>query len=165
METSELRVMAEGRVFFPSGEIDPENCTLADFRSIVGLGPLTFSGERPNQVIFPLRLGSLSLFFLPEEEISEKTKVQMFCIELKEKIPLGQLIRRYKIQPKLIVQEIDDGMGGSEMVYTAMFSPIFGAEFDLDTKLVSTFVFANSDHIMSCQCQVCALIRKEFGLA
>ncbi|MCX6744942.1 MAG: hypothetical protein NTX82_05445 [Candidatus Parcubacteria bacterium] len=164
MDATKHCFVVQGRVCFPSGEIDPDNCTLADFRSIVGRGPLTFSGERSNQLIFPHVLGNLSLFFLPDEEIDEQAKVQMFWIQLKEKIPLGQLIRQYKIQPKLIVQEVDDGSGGSEMVYTALFSPTFGVEFDLQTKLVSTYVFANMSHVLNCPCPSCTLVRQQFGL-
>ena len=164
MPSQDLFFFAKGKVCFPSGKIDPDACTVEDFQPIVGYVPAAGSVKNPNQLVYPYSFGSLRLFLHPEEAVGEKSPVLMFWIELAQPIPLGALIRQYKIQPKLIVQEVDDGSGGSEMIYTAMFSPNFGVEFDLQTKLVSTYVFAKMNYVLNCRCSSCALVRQQFEL-
>ena len=154
----------DGIVYFPSGEINPDACTLNDFKIIVGNAPAAISGNLQNQLVYRHSLGNLRLLFSSEDEPEEKTPVVMFQIELVQPIHLGKLLKQHQADLKFMYEVVEDENGEEITVYTALFSPNFGAQFCPETMMVDTLIFVRLDHILGCKCQSCSYIRQEFGL-
>jgi hypothetical protein len=151
-----------GRVIFPTGEINPNGCTLADFQPIVGDATWTESGERQNHIIFFHDFGQLNLVFHPDASVSEQTRVAEFWIELPRDIPLAHFLQIYGQEPKTMFIEFVDQTVPT--MYLAIFSPNFGVQFNPQTEMVNAIMFGDISHIKNCSCQVCTFIRKEFQM-
>jgi hypothetical protein len=165
MPEQDLCVFKNGKVYFPSGEkIDPNACTVADFQPLVGDQVAAVTGPLQNQLVYSYSLGSLRLFLNSEEE-GDNSPVQLFWIELKRDLPLVQILKQYQVEPIIMVEEVTVEDGEVETIFTAMFNPTFGVQFDWKSKMVTTFIFARLEHILACSCDSCAFVRQKFGLA
>jgi len=151
-----LPYLEGGIIHFAEGLVNIDRCIVSDLKKLFG-EPLVVHGQgNKNELAFRWQLGAIRAFPLPTERFHDQSQIHLLHLVLTEEVPLKDLILQYGCQPACYFVQIEE-----EEEHFAIFSLRLQAKYYPASNLVKVLGFVNLDHIQTCTCPECTLIRQE----
>lgn len=143
-------------ILLEKGSVNIDSCQVQDLEKLFGKPLRVFGSNNHNELAFPWSMGAIRAFPLITSQLGPKTQIQLLHFILEHEIPLKEIALWYDCLPAYYLVK-----HSQETEYFALFNLRFQTKFEPATNLVKVLSFVNQDHVLTCICPECTLIRQE----